>query len=126
MALVKLLLELPETARVVALESEAGAGAGGRNLKLVYDFLPQLVSRDALKATPQNRCLEELAKVEFFATDLGHFEVVHTQVFLELNELLFELLALAFFVLSVKKLQLFGQSYVCLVIHYSIIIKLFN
>lgn len=85
LALVKFLLELEQATQVVALEGEARTGAGGRDLKLVYDLLPELVVGDALKASPQNGGLEKLAKVEFFAADLRDLEVVDAQVLLKLD-----------------------------------------
>ena len=118
LALIKLLLILPQTARVVALECEAGASAGGWNLKLVDDLLPEFVGCDTLKAASQDGSLEEFAQIELFATDLGHLEVLNTEVFLELNQLVLEFAALSLFIFSIEELQLFGQSYVCLVVHH--------
>lgn len=117
LALVELLLVLPEAARVVALKSETRTCARWWNLKLVYDLFPQLVGGDALKAAPQDRGLEEFAEIQLFASDLGHFKVLDSEVFLKLNEFVFKLSALALLVLFVQKFQLFGQSYVRLVVH---------
>ena len=85
LTLVKLLLKLEQAAQVVALEGETRTGAGGRDLELVDDLLPELVVGDALKASSQDRSFEKLAEVEFFAANLRHFEVVDTQVLLELD-----------------------------------------
>ena len=51
LTLVKLLLILPEAARIVALESETRTRAGGWNLKLVDYLFPELVGGDTLKSS---------------------------------------------------------------------------
>ena len=61
LGLIKLLFVLPKAARVVGLKREASTRAGGRNLKLVDDLLPELVLSDALETTAQNGSFEQLA-----------------------------------------------------------------
>ena len=63
MVLVKLLLELPQTARIVAFQREASACARRRYLELINNFFPQLIRGDALKAATQNCSFEKLAKI---------------------------------------------------------------
>jgi len=104
LGLVKLLFVLPETARVVALEREARAGARRGNFELVDNFLPELVLSHALEAAAQYGRFKQFAKVELFAADLRHFEVIYAQVLLKLNQLLFEFATLAFLVVIVEEL----------------------
>ena len=101
LALVEFLLVLPQAPRIVTLQSETRTRARWWNLKLVDDFLPELVRSDALKTAPQDCGLEQLAKVQLFTADLGHLEVFHAQVFLELDQFVFELAALALLVLII-------------------------
>ena len=101
----------------MTLEREASTRARRWNLKLVDDLLPELVGCDALKATSQNGGLEQLAQVELFTTDLGHFEILHSEIFLKLNELVFKLATLALLVICIEEFQLFWQSDIGLVAH---------
>ena len=61
LSFVELLFILPEAARVMRLEGEAGASARRWYLKLIDNFLPQFILSYALKATAQNSGLKELA-----------------------------------------------------------------
>ena len=101
----------------MTLEREASTRARRWNLKLVDDLLPELVGCDALKATSQNGGFEQFAQVELFTTDLGHFEILHSEIFLKLNELVFKLATLALLVICIEEFQLFWQSNIGLVAH---------
>ena len=101
----------------MTLEREASTRARRWNLKLVDDLLPELVGCDALKATSQNGGFEQFAQVELFTTDLGHFEILHSEIFLKLNELVFKLATLALLVICIEEFQLFRQSNIGLVAH---------
>ena len=56
-------------------KSETCTGATCWNLEFIYNLFPKFECADALVAATQNDCSEKLAKVEFAATNRGHFEV---------------------------------------------------
>ena len=69
----------------MTFESEAGTCARWWNLKLIDDLFPEFVICDALESAPQNHLFKQFAKVEFFAANLGYFEIIDSQISLELN-----------------------------------------
>jgi hypothetical protein len=94
----------------VVLEGETRTRAGGRDLELVHDLLPQFIVCDALEPTPEEHRLKELADVEFSATNLRHFKVLHAQVFLELDQFFLKVFALAFLVFAVNEFEFLRET----------------
>jgi hypothetical protein len=93
----------------VILERETSAGARGRNLKLIHNFLPKLVVGDTMEAAPKQHCNEELAYVELSASNLWDLKVFNPLLnSLILYELFLELFTFAFLIFSVKELKILG------------------
>ena len=59
-----------------------------------------------METSSQDGCLEELAEIELFTANLWHFEIVDSEIFLEVDESILELLALDFLVVRIDKLEL--------------------
>ena len=101
----KLPLILQKALIVVVSQGEGGRGAAGRDFELVYYLFPQLVIAYFLGSTSYDHRLIQFAQIQFFPANRRHLEVVHSQLSLELDQVVLELRALLPLVLLVEELE---------------------
>ena len=85
-------------------QGEARGGTRTWDLKFIYYLFPKLPSAYLHWSSSHIHSLIELAKVELFASDRGHFEIVIAQFPVELHQIILEILAFSSFILLVEEL----------------------